>query len=1066
MLIAAACNLLGNNLFPDPGMEKESPAFSWNGIRVVLSRETVHSGKYALEAIGKDEKMVHATWRKSIPVKPNTVYTFSGWIKTDRVSARIGLFRHDENDKYIGHHNVWPPTVPAGSDWVRVQIVFNTEKAHYLRPTIGVQGTGKAWFDDFELREGNHSQGDNLLRNASFRQCGTVGYPDFWGLGPQCAMSVKDWENGNYYGISGTEQSPVAGTEVLYMKAPAASLLMAMMLPAANDIPLVFSVYLKSDKEKFRVFCYGKTVVASNQWERFEFPFTVRGNSSMTPQISHQESEGTLYLTAPKLEYGLKATPWNEPDIDRLQKRLQNVVAERGKDAKLVRVSEPPAIDGKLQDSAWKGAWRTEDFADNVSGQRGPRTVGMFACDGENLYLAFECHENAHVTPEREKGWGRFSGDSVEFFFCPGTENIYHVALNPLGEIYAEYGKSRAMGPWNPDIRRKTVRTGNGWYAEVAIPLSYIQPVENRNWHFNLCRNYRLKNSETLHLAAGGRNSYHDLNRFLQFGNAEMPVKKLELVNSSLMGESFFSLIRFAQPDNGEYSLSLEYDGLKKARKIHAGNSEVPVIFDGVIPASPESEISLTLYSAEKKKLLTFSRKALHLRAKNPGNALQIFAKYNWFSQKEKQIPVRIISTLSGKQDILVFLNHQLLRKFQCEDSGSINFSIPATLLADQHSLYAELHAGGKLQARAVETIRILPEPAGNTTRVNRFIRCLERNGKAVLPIIFHPVATRKTPAWIYSRLKQDHYNAVELILPPEMGRKTDFADIAHHLDDARDNGFPVIVRLNTRYLPADEKSYSSFQHFLELRRKFAAAALKYDNVLAFYLMDEPGEATWETKMNHKESDLNVYYKEIQKLNPYMPLTVNYCSYAPGQFPYGSFDCMDFFYFDCYPFHGVPRANPCEFFAETVAAINRDTAKFGMPVFFWLGSYGYGDVSRMPTPDELQNQIYTALIHGSRGIEYFIDYPVSVPLIRRVREIHKKLSAFSDILLDSQAEIVNGWDGFLHHATIRLRGMMYIMYANTSSSETVTLKHSGHELNLAPLSSGIFELRNGKMVEF
>ena len=121
----------------------------------------------------------------------------------------------------------------------------------------------------------------------------------------------------------------------------------------------------------------------------------------------------------------------------------------------------------------------------------------------------------------------------------------------------------------------------------------------------------------------------------------------------------------------------------------------------------------------------------------------------------------------------------------------------------------------------------------------------------------------------------------------------------------------------------------------------------------------------------------------------------------------------------------------------------------------------------MPTPDEYQNQVYTALIHRTRGIEYFTDYPVSVPLIQRVRAVHKKIAAFSPVLLDPETECESRNQEFLHYAILKRHGKTYVLAANTSSEKTGTLHIDGAApLVLKPVQSDFYELKNGVLQSF
>ena len=209
------------------------------------------------------------------------------------------------------------------------------------------------------------------------------------------------------------------------------------------------------------------------------------------------------------------------------------------------------------------------------------------------------------------------------------------------------------------------------------------------------------------------------------------------------------------------------------------------------------------------------------------------------------------------------------------------DFELSAKGLRDGMMFRAELFAENELKTRASESIRILPQPPGKTTRENRFLRVLERDGKPFLPVLFHPVPIRATPEWIYSRLKQDHYNSIGLILPPEMGRDTKFSDIGLILKQAAKYKFPAVVRLNTRCTASGKQNeFRNFADFLNVRKKILELCTPHENVLAFYLMDDPGPEHWEGNLKFKESDLGKMTKAAREIAPYHPLTINYNSYV------------------------------------------------------------------------------------------------------------------------------------------------------------------------------------------
>lgn len=152
--LAAPSDFIQNGGFEqlDPSAKAESWYIDyWNpGSRLVLTDQKARTGKYAafLESTkNNDIRLV-----QTIPVKPETVYRFSGWVATENVSQGgtgaalcvLGGFIHSNG-------------VTGTSDWVPMELVFRTHQSQrevMLGVRLGFYGqtaTGRAFFDDLKL---------------------------------------------------------------------------------------------------------------------------------------------------------------------------------------------------------------------------------------------------------------------------------------------------------------------------------------------------------------------------------------------------------------------------------------------------------------------------------------------------------------------------------------------------------------------------------------------------------------------------------------------------------------------------------------------------------------------------------------------------------------------------------------------------------------------------------------------------------------------------------------------------------------------------------------------------
>ena len=145
------------NLTPNPSFEKmkgDNPE-SWQtkiyqtGIVRFSTENEAHSGKRCIAI--STETGVDAGWIAVVPVKPNTTYNLSGWIKTQNVKgamgASLGIEGRKETYVSLTGTNKWKhvtSTVLTGNE---TQLLINC-----LLGGWGVS-TGKAWFDDISLIE-------------------------------------------------------------------------------------------------------------------------------------------------------------------------------------------------------------------------------------------------------------------------------------------------------------------------------------------------------------------------------------------------------------------------------------------------------------------------------------------------------------------------------------------------------------------------------------------------------------------------------------------------------------------------------------------------------------------------------------------------------------------------------------------------------------------------------------------------------------------------------------------------------------------------------------------------
>jgi len=168
-------------------------------------------------------------------------------------------------------------------------------------------------------------------------------------------------------------------------------------------------------------------------------------------------------------------------------------------------------IDGKLDEPAWKRAYRLDDFRVPVTGAK-PRfaTLARLLWDDENLYLAVVMEDyDVYGVKEKHDSY-TWEDDVCELFLKPSEVRhpYYEIHITPRGTTLDLLFGRRGAGtldrwtPWESGVRAKAVVRGTlndwqdkdqGWAVEAAIPLKAFarttpMPQLGERWRFAVCR--------------------------------------------------------------------------------------------------------------------------------------------------------------------------------------------------------------------------------------------------------------------------------------------------------------------------------------------------------------------------------------------------------------------------------------------------------------------------------------------------------------------------------------------------------------------------------------------------
>ena len=190
----------------------------------------------------------------------------------------------------------------------------------------------------------------------------------------------------------------------------------------------------------------------------------------------------------------------------------QVVVAQQtsGGDVPMIeiqRIDEPPEIDGRLDDAAWRDAAVIDQFV-----QMRPISLGApteqsliyLAFDDEALYIGgrfLDSEPDAISANTLRQGQGLPNDDRLAVIIDPfnTSRSGYRFELNPNGvRVDALYENStRFTTNWESVWEGTATRDGEGWTTEMAIPfksLSFDPEVDT--WSMNFGRAIRRKGEE------------------------------------------------------------------------------------------------------------------------------------------------------------------------------------------------------------------------------------------------------------------------------------------------------------------------------------------------------------------------------------------------------------------------------------------------------------------------------------------------------------------------------------------------------------------------------------------
>lgn len=190
---------------------------------------------------------------------------------------------------------------------------------------------------------------------------------------------------------------------------------------------------------------------------------------------------------------------------------------------KPVRVAQPPAIDGRLDDAAWTGAAHITQFVQRRPLDGAPATEQTeiyIAYDSERLYFGIYAHysDPSLVRANRVDRDQIWSDDRVSVIVDPfrDQQRGYRFAINAYGvqgdALVASggtgaAGAASAAGPgdlsWNVLFASAGMLTSDGWTAEFSVPFKSLRyPArsagESHRWGLQIERDIEGKDENVV----------------------------------------------------------------------------------------------------------------------------------------------------------------------------------------------------------------------------------------------------------------------------------------------------------------------------------------------------------------------------------------------------------------------------------------------------------------------------------------------------------------------------------------------------------------------------------------
>ena len=724
---------------------------------------------------------------------------------------------------------------------------------------------------------------------------------------------------------------------------------------------------------------------------------------------------------------------------------------------KAVKTSQPPQIDGKLTDPCWQEAAQADKFTLLPGGAPQAQTTAYLLYDDAAIYIAMKCQEpqmDAIKARATQRDQGVVGDDCVEIFIQPDETVLtyYHFGLNSKA---VQFDQSSIMGnSWNPEWQAGASAGSDWWAVEMVIPMKIlgVEAQMGRVWRINFCRNKQTDPQElSTWSPVEGAGGFHSPDRFARLEG--IVVEGLSARGSDLGLKE----IALGEAKPGESQLTAKFQNRNDKDR------ELEVRAKAKSPSGKESVTSAQL--AIKAKSDASIKLPYQLAVEEGEHWLVLEAIEN--GQKVYSSPpatLRVPTFIKLSLDRSYYTSEEMVEltiRSQVEMPAAAGYSYRNRLVkASEGNTVAETQASsfqGGLGRIGTSTVSLKQLPVGEYQWI---VEVLDRQGKPVASAAanFHKLAPARNEVKIVRAGKDSHilvegkpFFPIGIYGAPPEG----FAELAKA-------GFNMVIRWKT----GDPRAYFDAAWAQGLRVIdslifYGTGVIRYADPRWEENMQKNRLPAWEAVVNQTKDHpallawynldepplkyaryAQQVYDLVHRNDPYHPVIM----YQPNPRAWSNpeiANTTDIMTTGVYMSYGVPLSRLVwETDMTMAAAAEADKPGMAIPC---AGRFSGSE--REYTPGEQRSQSYLCLIHGGRGIIWFIYRPMYSGLWEELKRVTGEIKQLSPILLSptpEQTVKIEPEDSPVHILLKQYGGKTYLITANSRHLPTqVTFRLPG-----------------------